>query len=241
MYRVVVLDNDAAQAQDLREKVLCYLGSDAFEVQAYASADELRAAAGDDVDILVMDIRLAPDEPATLDASERMRRDFLMSAGTRVIYVTGTEDYRVGVYQANNTYFLPKPVQQADLNTALDLAVMRLQRYAERPLRVRVKYAERVLLPRDITYIESKRRILHIHLADEEVETYARLTDMANALPMRFVRCHNSFLANLDYVRELHAEYAILTTGVSIPISRERRPGVRARFFSYVRGNDRDR
>lgn len=241
MYRVVVLDSDTARAQDLREKVCGYPGSDAFEVEAYTSAEDLRASKGGDVDILLMDIRLAPDEPDTLEAAERMRHDYLMTAGTQVIYVTSCDDYRIRVCQVNNTFFLPRPVQQADLDAALHLAVARLQRYAERPIRVRVKYAERVLLPRDITYIESKRRILHIHLVDEEVETYARLTDMANALPARFVRCHNSFLANLDYVRELHAEYAILTTGVSIPISRERRPGVRARFFSYVRGNDRDR
>lgn len=243
MYRVAILDDDAVWAETLREKVLQYPGADAFdEVVAFTSVAELQAAAERrPIDILLMDIRLAPSESGLPDGIDLVRHNFSMSGGTQVIYVTGYDDYHSRVYQTNHVYFLLKPIRQVDLDDALDAALVRLRNYVEQPIRVRVKYVERVLLPRDITYIESKRRVLHIHVGDpdEEVETYAQLASMASSLPARFVRCHNSFLVNLDYVKEYRSDSVLLTTGAIVPISRERRPAFRSTFFAYVRSHER--
>lgn len=242
MYRVGILDDDALWAEALRDKVLQYAGADVLDVAAFTSASELQAAAsGRPIDILLMDIRLAPDGPGSLDGVDLVRRSFAMTGGTQVIYVTGYDDCHSRVYQTDHVSFLVKPVRQADLDDALDRAIERLRRYVEQPLRVRVKYVEWVLLPRHIAFIESKRRVLHIHLGEpaEEVETYARLADMAAALPERFVRCHNSFLVNLDFVKELRTDSVLLTTGATVPISRKRRPAFRTTFFAHVRSHER--
>lgn len=235
MYRVGILEEDRMRAEALHDQILRSPGSEAFEIATYETPAQLSEASAYPVDILLLGIRVAPDDPETAEGVASVRASFAMSQATQLIYLTSCESYRVGVYQENHAYFVMTPVRQADLDAALAMATRRLRAHAERPLRMRVKYTERVIWPREVTYVESKRRVLHIHTADEEIATYARLADLAEELPERFVRCHNSFVVNLDCVRELRTECVVLTDGTTIPVSRDRRPALRATFNARVR------
>ncbi len=232
MYRVAILDDEADQVELLEGMVGRYPGSGDFEVVTASSLAELRPHIARGIDILLTDIRLSPDDP---DGIELVKRLFPRSGGTQVIYVTGYDTYHTRVYQTRHVYFLTKPVSQTELNDALDEAVRRIAEYVERPLSIHVDYAEKIVLPRSILYIESRRRVLHIHLEREVLETYARLNAIAHQLPSYFVRCHNSFLVNMDFVDELRADAIRLRSGEEIPVSRPRRAEVREAFARHMR------
>ena len=81
---------------------------------------------------------------------------------------------------------------------------------------IRVEY-------KDIMFFESTQRIVRMYTLSNVVEFYAKLGDVADMLPNdRFVRCHQSYLLNLDYVRKLDksARYFYLISGKEIPVSK---------------------
>ena len=161
----------------------------------------------------------------------------LLAAGlnAQVVYLSGYDVYHTRIYRTPHACYLQKPFRQADVDEALTQAVAGLRQVGGHPVRFHLKGEERVVSPRDIIYIESNRRRVQVHLRCESFETYARLADLERELPPSFVRCHQSFLVNLDYVSSLGTSAIELVGGGSVPVSRRYRPGVRDALFAHIR------
>ena len=125
------------------------------------------------------------------------------------------------------------------LDDALDAAISRLDQYVERPLGIQSSHALKTVYPRQIAFVESKRRVLHIHVErasrHELITTYARLGDLERELPSYFVRCHKSFLVNLNFVDEVRREAFSLSTGDEVPISRPRKDEMQQAYIAHMR------
>ena len=52
----------------------------------------------------------------------------------------------------------------------------------------------------DIIYIEKKLRKINMHTADQIIEFYGKLSDIALLLDERFMYCHRSYLINMDKI-----------------------------------------
>ena len=48
--------------------------------------------------------------------------------------------------------------------------------------------------------------------------------------PQSFIRCHNSYIVNINYIAKLYREHVILKNDKSIPISRKYSKKIRERF-----------
>lgn len=166
-----------------------------------------------------------------IDEVERL----VLGAGTQVIYMSAYDVYHTQVYRTPHVCYLRKPLRKDDVEVALDLALRRLALQADRPLRFQTRGAQRVVRPQEILYLESDLRLVRVHLRGEAVEAYGKLSDLARLLPDRFVRCHQSFLVNLDYVASLDAATLRLTDGSELPVSRRHRAAVRDALFAHVR------
>lgn len=85
------------------------------------------------------------------------------------------------------------------------------------------KQKEDVFLKRNILYVESDRRRITVHTAQQQSSYYERLDTAERQLGSSFLRCHQSFLVNLRHIWEMRPEYFLLYNGSVIPISRSRR------------------
>lgn len=75
----------------------------------------------------------------------------------------------------------------------------------------------------DIVFFESVQRIVCMYSTKKAVEFYAKLGDIADSLPEnKFVRCHQSYIVNMDFVRQLDksARLFCLSSGKEIAISK---------------------
>lgn len=233
MYQVVIVEDDAAQAE-----ILCRMiersprgGEVAITHIADVSSLTARLAEDSPVDILMMDIELGASDTNGIDL---VKRCVPAGCGTQVIYVTGFIEYCTSVYRTDHVYFLSKPVAQDDLNDALNRAFERIQTRASKPLSIRLGGRVVLVAPGDIGYIESDRRKVHIHTRSEDIETYGSLSDLATELPASFIQCHKSFLVNMDHVKELRADGVLLSWGKTIPVSQKRRKLVREAIFAHI-------
>lgn len=235
MYKTVIVENDVDQSRALAHA----LGQSSFASKLSISffsdveAFEQYLRSGGTCDILMMDIAFpeSHDEDG-IDAVERLA-PFIRNA--QVIYVTGFAEYCVKAYRTDHVYFLLKPVVQEDLDRALEKSINRIEECAVRPLSVKVGNAIRVVAPQRITYIESDRRKVRIHLQGEVIETYASLAELADRLPASFARCHKGFLVNMDYIEEVQSSDIRLVTGEMVPLSQRKRLEFRETFLTHLR------
>ena len=132
-------------------------------------------------------------------------------------------------------WFLVKPFSQADLDQALKQTVSNLKASTTRPISVSVRGTTTLVQPRQISYVESKRRKLFIHAGTKVLETYGVLEQLAQELPDTFVQCHKSFLVNLSFVESYSADGLVLRGGETVPVSQKRRPEVRRAVLGFFR------
>ena len=243
MTYVGILEDDALQREALQSMVESHYEAQGenHEAVAFAGAGELVSYLGArrPLDILLADIVLdgegAEKSPSSDTAIDLIRGFPLLGGDVQVIYVTGYEKYHTSAYETDHACFLLKPVSQADLDFALARAEGLRRKRCIAPFRIRAGSEDRIVRPAQISFVESDRRILKINVAGSSFETYGKLSDYERRLPERFVRCHKSFLVNMDYVVMCRANELALSTGEKIPVSQSRRKQTQEAVRAYVR------
>ena len=88
---------------------------------------------------------------------------------------------------------------------------------------------------RDILYIESSNSKCMIHTVSGRVHTaYKTLNTIEKELnDSCFLRCHQSFLVNMDHVRQIGKEF-LLSNGETIPIRQRGVKPVRQAYMAYA-------
>lgn len=130
--------------------------------------------------------------------------------------------------------FLPDGFDSADLKSAVSNAVMHILKWVRRPISVLGGNYIYLISPEEIRYVESDRRVLHIHTANV-VDTYATIAQFARLLPGQFLQCHKSYLVNLDFVKVFTGDRILLATGESVPVSQRRKRLVRDLILEFTK------
>lgn len=201
-----------------------------FEAALASEPSKLEALLASKPDLLFID---AGQAGTPFDGVSLARRLLPTNSRTRVIFTGSQPDARRRIYQANHLWHLSKPIDAQELQEALDKAVALIEGDLSRPFVVRSGLNEMLVKPREIRYVESRLRILYIHESSRILEIYGNLGDIAKLLPHSFVRCHKSYLVNLDYVSSLDSHDFVLTNGEKIPVSQRRHTFVRKAMLDY--------
>lgn len=233
---IAIVDDSREDAQILADMLSRVPETAHVEVRmVQASALGYLVRAGDIPEILFIDIQLGEGDDARsgIELVERLQGDAPMMA---VVYMSGYDRYHTRVYRTEHAAYLRKPFEQEDVAEAVRLVQAARSRVTDRPLLIRVHGKEVVIAPRDISHIESHLRMVRVHAGEETVEAYGKLSDLESRLPPHFVRSHQSFLVNLDYVADLGTSEVHLTTGDTLPVSRRCRPALKEALFAHIRG-----
>lgn len=152
---------------------------------------------------------------------------------TDLIFVTSSSDYAVAGYDAAPLHYLLKPVSSDKLEQALE-------RFLDKnnPLSICFTTPKGILHIRlsDILYFEIYDHNIIIHKTDRKKETcIGTLKDIEISLPpMTFVRPHRSYLVNLDYISEIVRYRMRLSSGETIPISKNLYNQIQDKFIDYA-------
>ena len=227
MLNILICDNNQIQA-DYLSRLVQELMTEPCRVTACCSADELRALCAKAApQIVLMDILL--EQESGIELAKEL---FPKSSGAAVIFISGYREYFVDVYEADHVYFLPKPIERAQLKKALEKAVESIR--TEQPaFSVYVNRNLQKILLRDVVCIESFYGKLRIHLWRETIESHSAIPALPEAVRRHMIHCHKSFLANPDYIRTLDGKSFLMANGKVVPISRNRYQDSRRAFLAY--------
>lgn len=159
----------------------------------------------------------------------------LREKGNRVsiIFVTACEDYLSEGYGVQPIHFLLKPVHREALASAIhtDLKL----NYIPKTVVVHIGNKLVHLSLSGIRYVESYNHSIVIHQSTGNSTYYFSLSDFEKQLPMgQFARCHNSYLVNLDEVREIGRTELSLQSGETLPMGRSYYKAFQSAFVRYI-------
>lgn len=177
--------------------------------------------------------------------------EFLKNSNNKeftVIFTTAYNEYAIEAFRANAVDYLLKPIEAKPLREAIEKAIIRInasdnlrnieeliinlsnQRENEN-LSIPTRNGFEFVPINQIVYCQSENNYCHIHVKDEKSKLVSRtLKDISSKLPVdRFIRIHQSYLINIDYVKGYSREdggQILLLEGTILPVSKTKKENV---------------
>ena len=199
------------------------------EIIQYENGVDLLHDVEDDMwfDIVFLDIYM--NDLLGIDVAHKLR-----SLGYRghIIFLTATADFAVDSYEVEALGYLLKPQSFEKLSQVMDRAIrtMTTNTYLVKNHSkiIRVPYHE-------ILYIESMNSKCIIHCCNEQhYVIYKRLTTIEHELnDKRFLRCHQSYLVNMDHIHQVDSQFT-LVTGDTVAIRQRDLKVIRQTALDYL-------
>lgn len=193
------------------------------QIAAFSSAEELEACLAENrgsdepaFHLLILDILMG--EKTGMELAMELREE---DDATGIIFITGCEEYMGMGYDVQAIQFLVKPLNWEKLKKAL---LNDWRKKGRQDLLLIKKGRQSLQLPLSgILYAEADgNHGIRIILKEGEEGfpvSLSELEEMASGGPL--IRCHNSYLVNMNQVRRLDRQNFILQNGKKIPISRK--------------------
>ncbi len=168
-----------------------------------------------------------------IDVARKLRR---MGYDGHIVFLSASSEYAVDSYDVEATAYLLKPHGYEKLAQVMDkitrgknVNVYQVQQYSKI---VRIPYHE-------ILYVESSNSKCILHRAGGQTYTvYKRLADIEQELKdARFLRCHRSYLLNMDYIQQIE-DHFILTTGDIVLIRQRNLKAIRQQAVEYMNAKE---
>lgn len=185
----------------------------------------------DHIDVLLMDIELQDQNGIELSAQIIKRWNHI-----KVIFITGyVEQYFESLFlQLRPFAVLHKPIKAELLCQLLDKAYQERNYSFTKYLTIKSQLGVLKLAIDQIRYIESVKRKVLIHLDDEIFSCYTTLNQILALLPQNFIRCHKSFIVNMDYIKNFNSVKITLMDNTIINVSKSKAIEAKSQYFTYI-------
>ena len=232
MYKIAACDDNGAITDYLKsvieENYYSQVNYISFQ-NKFDIVDYICETVKGNVDILMIDINLGEDNG--IEVAELIKQQY---PHIKIIFITGHVNYVEDIFEAEPCFFLVKPLEEARLVQAIDKAINLIQEERQRCISVVTRGEIRNLQLSQIRYIESQSRTLIIKEKNLSFEVHMKLSEFEKMLPGNFCRCHQSYVVNLDHIRELTNDGAQLYSGEFVPVSRSKYSDVKKTFLKYL-------
>ncbi len=182
-------------------------------------------------DMIFLDI-----EMPGIDGISLCKRIREISPDALVVFISNKESLVFQTFEVQPFRFIRKSELRELSEGLVDAILTELDRRSPRTIRFVESPTGDVFSfdVRKILYIEAQRKDTIIHTDQGERTVRIKFMDMEDMLSsFPFLKVHRSFLVNMEAITQIKKDNCILTSGISIPISRSLRDQVRAQFLDY--------
>ena len=241
MIKAVILDDEKNCVETLQWKLEHFCPDVSVVATFNDPTKALDFLRGEEVDLLFLDI-----EMPNMNGFDVL--ESLSTCSFDVIFTTAYDNYGIQAVKFSALDYLLKPVRNKELTEAVDrhmkksvardpriqieslLKNLHAENQTGRPAKITLATKESLELvdPAEIIYCESDSNYTMVFLQDGRKKLISRtLGEFEEMLePFHFCRSHNSYLVNMDAVREYvktEGGYLILKNGKQIPVSKTKR------------------
>ena len=234
MLKIAICDDNEAVLRQLSQFISEELKTE-HTIQTFSDAlllcDYVEEVAKGAVDILFLDIVL--QDKNGINLAKHISEHYPQ---IKIIFITGYLEYAQRIFEVEPVYFLVKPLQRTAVVAALQRACERLEQEEQNGLSLLTKNGIVTLRLSGIHYIASDNKVVRVVEGQKTWEARMKLDELASKLPANFLRCGQSFLVNMDRIRNFRTSEIELYDGTIIPVSRSKYKEARRKFLDYLGG-----
>lgn len=164
------------------------------------------------IDAIFTDIMLSETQTG-IDIARRLNSEH---PNIPIIFVTGfTVKYIEEIFlDLNPTGFIQKPIQEQSVIHIIK-KLERLTRFADKKIKFKCNYQSVVIHTSEIIWVESEGRKSKIITKDNIYVPNIKLSEFEKMLNSSFVRCHQSFIVNMNYIDHIIKRQIFIKSGIS--------------------------
>ena len=170
------------------EATISFKSENADEILSYIESNT--------VNVLILDINLQSNMSG-LDLAQLVRKK---NKSLYIIFTTGHLEYALLAYKVKTFDYIPKPLTTERLEETLLRLVNDMKTNQHLYLNLNNK---NIINQDDIQYIKKDGMKLIVHTANKQYESYTSFNKIQSCLPDNFVRCHKSYIANINNIKNV--------------------------------------
>ena len=167
-------------------------------LQAQEANDVINYVEHNKVDVLILDINLK-SETNGCDIANIVRQK---NKDLYIIFTTGHLEYALMAYKYKTFDYLPKPITEEKLEETINRLVDDMKNSPKKF--IRLNNNKTIINEDEINYIKKDGMKLVFCTDNRNYEAYSSFSKIENCLPDNFVRCHKSYIANVNKISDIN-------------------------------------
>lgn len=217
--RIAVCDDDVSMSGIIERLVdECYRGERAYyQCEVFLSAKDLLKGITDmgRFHIYILDIEM--EETNGLQLAARIREN---DSNAIIIFITSHKELMQAAFDVQAFQYIVKPFEEEKVKGKI-LKALEFQQMKNNFFQFKIGKQTLVEDYDNILYFENQRRKVIIHTLDKKYEYYGTLSDVEKSVSsLLFVRIHTSFVINMEYLKTVEQDMAVMKSGLRLPASR---------------------
>lgn len=203
MLNFAIVEDDINQLKNLSHMLESIFMQHDFDAQiclaTINSSDILKYIKNNKIDVLFIDIDLNSNING-IQIAEEIRK---INKDCYFIFETAHFEYSLLAYKYKTFDFLSKPIT----SERLEETILRLfdDIYNVPKHFIRIDSKNTIISENEIKYIKKDGMKLIFHTDSRDYEIYSSFKKIKSKLPENFVRCHKSFIANIDNITKIES------------------------------------
>ena len=154
----------------------------------------------------------------------------------KIIITSPVKDFAYDSYRVSAFNYILKPYNPEEVKSILAELDIIFNKIDGKFFTLNSKFGHYRIKYKNIIYVESFKRQVFFHCKDgSSVSVSEKLDTIEERLDdPRFIRCHKSYLANMDYIDRLENRQFIFINNTSVPIPKESLNSIKTKYFDYL-------
>lgn len=156
-------------------------------------------------DVLLLDINLKSNKSG-LDLAEQIRKK---NKNSYFIFTTGHLEYAMVAYKYKTFDYLAKPITYDRLEDTVIRLFDDINGSSKKYIKIDNKNT--IVDESEVQYIKRDGMKLVFHTSSRDYDTYSSFNKFQDKLPKNYIRCHKSFIANIQQIKDVEPVTSTIT------------------------------
>lgn len=228
-FRIALCDDSDMERRIIRNMISQYIKEHEYSVriEEFSSGNALLNSDVTSYDLVILDIYMGG-----LNGIDTAKELLRIHPKGRIVFCSSSNEFAEESYDVEAFRYLVKPISMEKLQQCLDKFFQLCT--DKKVLEFKYQRTDRMMLIKDVMWIEAAGRHSIIHTEKEQIETNTSLAEFAEKLQRAdFVKPIRYALVSLQAVAEVTADILVLSDGTQIPVSREKRKEIQEAFMQF--------
>lgn len=156
-------------------------------------------------DVVMLDINLKSSKSG-LELAEEIRK---RKKNPYIIFTTGHLEYAMVAYKYKTFDYLPKPITYDRLEDTIARLFEDANELSKNYIKIDNKNT--IIDEAEIQYIKRDGMKLVFHTSSRDYDTYSSFNKFQDKLPTTYIRCHKSYIANMNQIKDVEPVSGTIT------------------------------